>query len=59
MLTKKYSYVDGKHTKTQNLYEYFDVDNPDDAYENLHKYSTVEYDKKNRRGWNLGYYYKC
>lgn len=46
VLTQKYSYSDGEKNITQDLYEYFDVDNADDAYQQLYKYTSVDYDKK-------------
>ncbi len=46
VLTRKYTYINGDDSVTQDLYEYFEVDNADEAYEQLHKNSVVEYDKK-------------
>ncbi|MEE9552854.1 MAG: GNVR domain-containing protein [candidate division Zixibacteria bacterium] len=46
VLSREYSYTVDGTLRTNNLYVYFDEDNPDLAYDALEKITTIEYDKK-------------
>ncbi len=46
ILNREYTFEHGGRAVTQNLYQYFDQENPDRAYRKLKNITTVDYDKK-------------